>query len=41
LNFGAAQADFFGAAGKIIYNIDTASTNFRMNFGAAGKFFTS
>jgi hypothetical protein len=31
----------FGAGGKIIYYIDTAATNFRMNFGAAGKFFTS
>jgi hypothetical protein len=39
----APQANFlnFGAAGKIVYNIDTASTNFRMNFGAAGIFFTS
>jgi hypothetical protein len=29
----------FGGASKIVYNIDTASTNVRMNFGAAGKFF--
>jgi hypothetical protein len=27
----------FGAAGKIIYNIDTASTNFRMNFAEQKK----
>jgi hypothetical protein len=37
------QADFLElfAGGKIVYNIVTAATNFRMNFGAAGKFFTS
>jgi hypothetical protein len=52
LNFGAAGRFFrieashaivlnFGAGGKIVYNIDNAATNFSMNFGAAGKLFTS
>jgi hypothetical protein len=52
LNFGAAGRFFrieapyaiflnFGAGGKIVYNIDTVATNFKMNFGAAGKFLTS
>jgi hypothetical protein len=52
-NYEVPQADFlelkrhklnflnFGARGKIVYNIDTAATNFRMSFCAAGKFFTS
>jgi hypothetical protein len=31
----------FGVGGKIVYNIDTAASNFRIKFGAAGKFFTS